>query len=388
MPAVVRVKRHIDEEPLGAFVLNAKRCRLDNENADAGAGIEDGEEVFGAALDTKKKDKISTVLKLAGTINNQDDAATTKFVRLTKEEAISRLTKEEAEELVKFRRSHPRTSDLLHRKREEKRQMSQENRFRVVNCLRKPLLEKANEGEECSDELEVSMGPKLTIVDIEKQPVGQAAEDEPSTSFATSGASSSSLYAESVNRASHVNTNASLFRGGNTQPSDSDTGYVYDLYLAEDQEEEEDDYADIDDNRLSAHPYYEETLRIHNGEESDFDEDDSNDENYYTNDYPDSDSEPSTDYKIRKALERFNLAYSEEFYTDDSSEDELAGYVYGGPNESNDSDDADYYQVLGPSHSPDEDEFIHTLDADECKDKDIDVVVTTDQELNDENDND
>ena len=58
MPAVVRVKRRIDEEPLSSFVLNGKRRRMDEEeNTDTAS----------APL----KDEISTLLKFAGTIKEQ-----------------------------------------------------------------------------------------------------------------------------------------------------------------------------------------------------------------------------------------------------------------------------------------------------------------------------
>lgn len=55
MPAVVRVKRRIDEEPLSAFVLNGKRRRLDEESATA----------------LTNKEELSTLLKFAGTIKEQ-----------------------------------------------------------------------------------------------------------------------------------------------------------------------------------------------------------------------------------------------------------------------------------------------------------------------------
>lgn len=61
MPAVIRVKRRIDEEPLSAFVLNSKRRRLDENEAAASATVE------GLA----NKEELSTLLKFAGTINEQ-----------------------------------------------------------------------------------------------------------------------------------------------------------------------------------------------------------------------------------------------------------------------------------------------------------------------------
>lgn len=52
MPAVVRVKRRIDEEPLSAFILNGKRRRLEEESASA----------------LSHKEELSSLLKFAGTI--------------------------------------------------------------------------------------------------------------------------------------------------------------------------------------------------------------------------------------------------------------------------------------------------------------------------------
>lgn len=52
MAAVVRVKRLLEEEPSEAVLLNCKRRKLDNETT----------------FETKQ---LSTVLKFAGTIENQ-----------------------------------------------------------------------------------------------------------------------------------------------------------------------------------------------------------------------------------------------------------------------------------------------------------------------------
>lgn len=49
--AIIRMKRHINEEPLDAFVLNCKRRKTDNEPGAAGPS------------------ESSTILKFAGTVN-------------------------------------------------------------------------------------------------------------------------------------------------------------------------------------------------------------------------------------------------------------------------------------------------------------------------------
>lgn len=61
MPAVVRIKRRIDEEPHTAFVLNGKRRRVQNdENAPT------------TATQTDNKEELSQVLlKFAGTLDKQ-----------------------------------------------------------------------------------------------------------------------------------------------------------------------------------------------------------------------------------------------------------------------------------------------------------------------------
>lgn len=66
MPAVVRIKRRIDEEPHTAFVLNGKRRRVQNdENAPTAA----------AATQTDNKEELSQVLlKFAGTLDKQVSA--------------------------------------------------------------------------------------------------------------------------------------------------------------------------------------------------------------------------------------------------------------------------------------------------------------------------
>lgn len=65
MPAVVRIKRRIDEEPHTAFVLNGKRRRVQNdENALTAA----------AATQTDNKELSQVLLKFAGTLDKQVSA--------------------------------------------------------------------------------------------------------------------------------------------------------------------------------------------------------------------------------------------------------------------------------------------------------------------------
>lgn len=198
MPAVVRVKRRIDEEPLGAFVLNGKKRRID-ENSTA---VENSSNVVDF-LETK--DEISTILKFAGTVPSQDEKATTQ---------IARLSKDEAKELAKKHRQQ--TLSTTERARQEMRAQGQENRFKVVNCFRT-----------IDAETEEDAPKEITIVDIEKQPPTTSNHaNEPSTS---------------------ANSSRSQTAAENFTPTDSD-GYVYDLYLPENEQQAED--FDYEDNYL------------------------------------------------------------------------------------------------------------------------------------------
>lgn len=57
MAAVIRMKRHIDEVPLNAFVLNCKRRKTDGETSQDSTSLDNG-----------SKEETSTILKFAGTI--------------------------------------------------------------------------------------------------------------------------------------------------------------------------------------------------------------------------------------------------------------------------------------------------------------------------------
>lgn len=61
MPAVVRVKRRIDEEPLSTLVLGRKRRRITETEEEGAVGTST----------SSMKPEISTILKFAGTIAEQ-----------------------------------------------------------------------------------------------------------------------------------------------------------------------------------------------------------------------------------------------------------------------------------------------------------------------------
>ncbi|TMW53900.1 hypothetical protein DOY81_000957 [Sarcophaga bullata] len=257
MPAVVRVKRRIDEEPLSSFVLNGKRRRMDEEENMASAPF---------------KDEISTLLKFAGTIKEQDDTATTQFAR---------LTKDEAKELVLQKSQRP--LNATDKARQEMREHQQEQRFRVVNRLRTTL---------DADDNANDRSKEITIVDIEKHTtnVNKTATDEVEGLDARSAALASMI--SNLNEASTSAAAAAAAAAAITMPTDSDTGYVYDLYIPEN--EQQADYVDLmDDNYLRICPFddlvYED--RYNDDQDDSFDSEDSNDENHAGNEYPDEDDD-------------------------------------------------------------------------------------------------
>ncbi|XP_017966263.1 uncharacterized protein LOC108658116 isoform X2 [Drosophila navojoa] len=212
MPAVVRIKRRIDEEPHSAFLLNGKRRRLLNDEHAPAASAE--------PIAENKEAQNQVLLKFAGTLERQDDCATRQF-------AAARMNKTIAKELVS-QTSDPAKASTLRRdkQRQEQQQLTRERRYRVVNCLRTTLNDVEEEQEEenggtaagCSNSNQVQSktdSRQITIVDIESQ----QREQEPHLPLL------------------------------DQQPVDSDVGYVYDLYVPENELQAQ--YVDMfDDNYL------------------------------------------------------------------------------------------------------------------------------------------
>ncbi|CAD6996840.1 unnamed protein product [Ceratitis capitata] len=348
MPAVVRIKRRIDEEPLSAFILNSKkRRRLDHTEGGvhaeetAAAAVDAGASIDNAA---NENGEVSTILKFAGTIQEQDDGATTQ---------LARLTKEAAKELV-LQKSLRTPINHTERARQEMRQALHESRFRVVNCMRTTLDTDAN-AEEAAKE--------VTIVDIEKQDADDrttnATLGEESQPSSTQNAVMQQQYNAELNRIIGDVHEGEIPTLNTQQSTDSDTGYVYDLYLPENELQME--YADMmDNNNLSVRPYddlvYED--RFNDDDDCD-DSEDSNIENYYTNDYPDEDD----DYEdnISMGLRRMRMGTNEGYIHTidgedssvseygDSSSDEFAYddeyHRRGAVDDDDDDDDVDYYDA-------------------------------------------
>ncbi|XP_016994260.2 probable RNA polymerase II nuclear localization protein SLC7A6OS isoform X1 [Drosophila takahashii] len=313
MPAVVRIKRRIDEEPHTAFVLNGKRRRIQNDEN----SLEDSGAVAGATASEADKDELTTVLKFAGTLEKQDDCATRQF-------AAARLNKTTARELVQQQRSNDAAiASALRRdrQRQEAQQNAREQRFRVVNCLRSTLEDTSAEAEFPENQNPESRS-HITIVDIESQQQQQQ----------QSGADNPDVQDQqgAIEPSSH----------DQQQPADSDVGYVYDLYVPENEMQAA--YVDMmDDNYLRVIPVGEIVLEdCYNDQDEDYDSEDSNQENYFTNDYPDDEEAGAmgSDDELCRQMNKFML---------DDDEDEFAST----------SDDDDYATYRDP--------YVHTIDTEE-----------------------
>ncbi|XP_022230174.2 uncharacterized protein LOC111079333 isoform X3 [Drosophila obscura] len=246
MPAVVRIKRRIDEEPHTAFVLNGKRRRLhSDENALGTAQLLPGADPS-ASADAADKDELTTVLKFAGTLTKQDDSATKQF-------AAARMNKATAKELVQQKSNAAAIASALRRDRQrlEAQQTTREQRFRVVNCLR-TTLDDINENEgaaggssSSSNNNKDDAAAKITILDIEshqqqQQRTGAAGDIE------TAATAAGGLLTEEEQRQPGGGGHQQLDQ---QQPADSDIGYVYDLYVPENEMQAA--YVDMmDDNYL------------------------------------------------------------------------------------------------------------------------------------------
>ncbi|XP_044266951.1 probable RNA polymerase II nuclear localization protein SLC7A6OS isoform X2 [Tribolium madens] len=127
MAAVIRIKRRLEDEPSETLILNCKKRKTDASTPD-----QDGE--------------LSTILKFAGTVKNQDDTLLN----------IKKPTKIELEEQFK-----KHNTDLSSKLRLQKQEDSKKNRYKVVNCFRS----QAANLEEPNQELK----PEYTIYDIETE---------------------------------------------------------------------------------------------------------------------------------------------------------------------------------------------------------------------------
>ncbi|XP_063699273.1 probable RNA polymerase II nuclear localization protein SLC7A6OS [Culicoides brevitarsis] len=135
MSAVIRIKRHIDEEPLSAFLLNCKKRKTDTESEEAAGG--------------SSKDVETQILKFSGTLTKAEDIS----------DHILKISKDEAKDLVS---KTARTPKITEKNRNEAKSQSQNNRFKIVNCTRG--LEQASSSSSTS-----AATKSLTILDVEKE---------------------------------------------------------------------------------------------------------------------------------------------------------------------------------------------------------------------------
>ncbi|XP_023317403.1 probable RNA polymerase II nuclear localization protein SLC7A6OS [Trichogramma pretiosum] len=193
MASVIRVKRKRGEEKLDALKILCKKRRTNGEEA--------------AALETE-----TAIFTFAGTVEDKHDDVVVNRIQSTKEELQSQYKKH--------------TVDIVKKVKEQTKQKSCQNRYKVVNSLRQ--LDKTGDEES-----------EFNIVDMEDV---------------------------------------------NAHSDDSNVNYEYDLYYINNADLVIDDSTTV----LEEVTYnYEETYR---NEENDYDSDDSNSETNAKNDYGDSDN--------------------------------------------------------------------------------------------------
>lgn len=242
------------------------------------------------------KDEVSTIVKFAGTVESQDENTAVQITKLTKDEAKQLALKS-------------RKPNILEKGRQEMRQNIQENRFKVVNCYR---------AIKATDDSSIENNKEVTIVDVEKQ----TNSEQSSTSAATSS--------------SNNDTNSDNF--------------VYDLYLPETAEIPQTDNTDLVENYFSVRPFddlvYEDQANDEDDPESE-DSEDSNVENYFKNDYPDTEEDNSSigETDMRHAINNMDLD-GELDLSSDEEENYRNGFIYSVDSEAiGFEDDIDYCDV-------------------------------------------
>ncbi|XP_046745425.1 probable RNA polymerase II nuclear localization protein SLC7A6OS [Diprion similis] len=240
MAAVLRVKRRNHEEPLEALVIACKRRKTENIDAAETAS-----------------DPVTAVLKFAGTVKNQADNVI-EYISKT-------LTKEE----LKANFKHHVVTDVTSKTREQTKQKSQENRFKVVNYFRSL---------EPSD-VEELVNKEISVIDVEDSTFHIPEE---------------------------------------TAVTTQDENYVYDLYYTQTGDDM------LIDQLVSVHPLQEELVfgsYRDNGIDAEVcdQSEDSNSESNWRNDYPDSDHSENSicEEDMRSAVKRISLRDDSEVSSDD-----------------------------------------------------------------------
>uniref|UniRef100_A0A336KAA7 Probable RNA polymerase II nuclear localization protein SLC7A6OS n=1 Tax=Culicoides sonorensis TaxID=179676 RepID=A0A336KAA7_CULSO len=313
MSAVIRIKRHIDDEPLSAFLLNCKKRKTTETN---------GEEAAGGSKENDFELGSSTqILKFAGTLSKADDLS----------DHILKISKDEAKEIISKSSRNPKITE---KKRNEIKTQSQNNRFKIVNCTRK--LDGINE----------SKSESLTILDVEKT-------DTLDTNLKTSEKKTI---------------------------LDDEDKFVFDVYVPENhyrnnESTSSDNLMNFDDIRLvnlnledlfymmiltfTVVEYVEDYFSAYRDTEDrdyDIESEDSNDENYWRNDYPDEDENCEDDNSsvgesdMRRALDDFDIDGERELSSDEEVYDDIGrgheGFIYSIDSEAiGFEDDLDYCDV-------------------------------------------
>lgn len=261
MAAVIRVKRRINEEPFDKFVLNCKRRRTSDDECSSNV-------VTPNQLETS--DETTTILKFTGTIQTEDDLKT----------HITRLTKSKAEESVRKTR---KIVNVTTKNREQLKANAQNSRFKVINCFRSV----SNDGDGAD-------GGSLTIVDVIKDDTTETNDEIPKTDPATDEA--------------------------NTMVTMMETDFVYDLYMVDDEQNTQIDY----ETMISIRPFDDLVYQVNDDTyaDSDNNSEDSNDEDNWRNEYPDTDNEFSVgEEDMRRAVEELNFGSDDNLSSDESDYD-------------------------------------------------------------------
>lgn len=207
-------------------------------------------------------DETTTILKFSGTIKSDEDIKT----------HIIRLTKSDAEESVRKSR---KILNVTTKNREQLKENTQNSRFKVINCFRS-MPDGDNEAE-----------ADLTIVDVIKDDTKDTTEDQ-----------------------SKADTEESL-------ATSMETDYVYDLYMIDGAQSTQIDY----DNLISIRPFDDLVYQANDDKyaDSDNDSEDSNDEDNWRNDYPDTDDNFSVgEEDMRRAVEDLNFGSDDNLSSDES----------------------------------------------------------------------
>ncbi|CRL01301.1 CLUMA_CG014391, isoform A [Clunio marinus] len=282
MSAIIRMKRHISDNPHEAFVLNCKKRKTDNKE--------------NSLLEVET----TTVLKFAGTVN-QDTNLT---------EHIAKLSKEDAKDIVKKKREVPNVKTRI----DENREKSQQNRFKIVNYTRA-----------LNESTEESTDKNLTIVDVEKDVVSNNTQN--TSSITSDPGQSTSSFNETAEEPYVYDIYVAVSPTSPLQHPDSLD--LNDLSILE--------YNDY----LYSHPRL---VNSSSEDENENEDEDSNDEDNWRNDYPDeelSDNGSIGEREMRKAMNNINVGFDLS-----SDEEDENGFVYSVDSEAfSFEDDLDYCDV-------------------------------------------